>query len=132
MSSNPSQAIFCVNFGGLRYRLFYPVPKTRDLGTAFGVPDQELVPNGIFNWCLKPFFAIFLVVKFSHGGSDLFQLFFRSTEARQDFLMLASAFVFTSLLVARMATSAHEKQHSCFILDPAFSYFSFRSTSVSA
>ena len=35
---NPNQKIFCVNLGDLRYQLFNPVPKTRALGTAFGVP----------------------------------------------------------------------------------------------
>ena len=29
------------HFGGLRYRLFYPVPKTQAIDTTFGVPVQE-------------------------------------------------------------------------------------------
>ena len=34
------------DFGGLRYRLFYPVPKARAFGTAFGMPVQETGTEG--------------------------------------------------------------------------------------
>ena len=39
--------ILC-DFGGLRYRLFYPVPKAqaRAFSTAFGVPVQEIGTKG--------------------------------------------------------------------------------------
>jgi len=46
VGSNPSQTIFLRDFGGLRYRLFYPVPKTRAFVTAFGVPVQEIGTKG--------------------------------------------------------------------------------------
>ena len=34
------------HFGGLRYRLFYPVPNTWAIGTTFGVPVQETGTKG--------------------------------------------------------------------------------------
>ena len=38
--------IFFVNFGGLRYRLMYPVLKARAFGTTFGVPVQKTGTKG--------------------------------------------------------------------------------------
>ena len=51
------------DFGGLRYRLFYPVPKTWAFGTAFGVPVQETGTKGQS----QPVpMALFLVVEVLH------------------------------------------------------------------
>ena len=61
--SIPSQRIFCMNIlvqGALRYRLFYPVPKARAIGTTFGVPVQKTSTKGH----MQPVpLDIFLVVK---------------------------------------------------------------------
>ena len=51
------------HFGGLRYRLFYPVPKARAIGTTFGVPVQETGTKGQS----QPVpMALFLVVEVLH------------------------------------------------------------------
>ena len=45
MGSNPSERIFS-HFRGLRYWLFYPVPKARAIGTTFEVPVQKTGTKG--------------------------------------------------------------------------------------
>jgi len=46
VGSNRSQRIYLRDFRGLRYQLFYPVPKARAFGNAFRVPVQETGTKG--------------------------------------------------------------------------------------